>query len=124
MIQISHINTQQEFYFIPFDYDVSNYETHIIDDITKDEITPTAVNYSVKGDKVECEIEFAITGVNKIVEDRFYTFWIGLSTDANMVAYKDKIVCATYNKATDQDWNINDGQYVEHTTPDNDYIVI
>ena len=38
MIQISHINTQQEFYFIPFDYDVSNYETHIIDDITKDEI--------------------------------------------------------------------------------------
>lgn len=64
-----------------------------------------------------------IKDVFNLVEGRFYDLLI---TDGTNPIYKDKIFCTdqTIDQDTNEYYSVNDGQYTEEQSYDNDYIII
>ena len=110
MIDLTTTTSTQTFYFIPKDYNIT--ACSVTDDISGSAVTIASQNFTREGDFVKCEIE--LTG---LINNRFYT----LNCEEK---YKDKIIVTDDFNSVTQDWDINKNKYTEHTTPNNDYIVI
>lgn len=119
MIVLTTTTEKQEVKVIPREYATSNISAKLTDDITGDVLTPTESTYTRVGDYLRSEIAYS-----DLKEDRFYTFTIEKTTGD--VIYKDKafVTNQTLDQVNNDLYTINENEYVEQETSNNDYIVI
>ncbi len=120
MIKVTTSGTIQTFYLIPSSFD--NIDNIVVtDDITGQDVGIVSETFTREGDYIKCEIQFG-AGSAELINNRFYT--LNLRNNVDKSVYKDKLICTDDYNSTTQDWDINEGEYTEHQTPNNDYIVI
>ena len=119
MIVMTTATTDKEIYFIPREYETTNLSVDLTDDITGDEINPDSETYTRQGDYLKAVV--AYTGLK---EDRFYT--LRATKTSGEVVYKDKVFVTnqTIDQVNNEAYTINENEYVEQQTSNNDYIVL
>ena len=110
----------QNLYFIPRVYLTSGVTLTLTDDITFDDATNTSATFTRQGDYINGQVAFS-----DLKEDRFYTLRVKRNSD-NEVLYKDKLFVTnqTLDQINGDMYSINEGEYVEQQTSNNDYIVL
>jgi hypothetical protein len=110
----------QNLYFIPRVYLTSGVTLTLTDDITFDDATNTFATFTRQGDYINGQVAFS-----DLKEDRFYTLRVKRNSD-NEVLYKDKLFVTnqTLDQINGDMYSINEGEYVEQQTSNNDYIVL
>tara|TARA_R100001244_G_scaffold115184_1_gene85391 strand:- start:2146 stop:2508 length:363 start_codon:yes stop_codon:yes gene_type:complete len=120
MIKVTTGVGSQDVYFIPNSF-LNNTTIKVISDITNADIVPTSTTLTHLGDYLKCELVFP-AAPNGLVNNNFYTF--SLLDNLGEPQYIDKLICTDDFDSTSMDWDINEGQYKEFQTPNNDYLVI
>ncbi|QDP61403.1 MAG: hypothetical protein GOVbin2014_42 [Prokaryotic dsDNA virus sp.] len=127
MILLKPTTEAQNLYFIkrPFITDSSNVSQliQITDDITNNDLT-----YSV-GTATEGDYTRLVMNITGLKEGRFYSLAVfdkPAGGGDNTCVYKDKIFVTDQDidQVDNKNYTINDGEFVENTTENNDYIVI
>jgi hypothetical protein len=110
----------QNLYFIPRVYLTTGVTLTLTDDITFDDATNTSATFTRQGDYINGQVAFS-----DLKEDRFYTLRVKRNSD-NEVLYKDKLFVTnqTLDQINGDMYSINEGEYVEQQTSNNDYIVL
>ncbi len=82
--------------------------------------TNTSATFTRQGDYINGQVAFS-----DLKEDRFYTLRVKRNSD-NEVLYKDKLFVTnqTLDQINGDMYSINEGEYVEQQTSNNDYIVL
>tara|TARA_A200000159_G_scaffold45545_1_gene41784 strand:- start:2833 stop:3192 length:360 start_codon:yes stop_codon:yes gene_type:complete len=119
MIVMTTATTNKELFFIPREYETTNLTVDLTDDITGDLINPDSETYTRQGDYLKAVV--AYTGLK---EDRFYT--LRATKTSGDVVYKDKVFVTnqTIDQVNNEAYTINEDEYVEQATSNNDYIVL
>lgn len=120
MIVFTTSTGNQNLYFIPRVYLTSGVTLTLTDDITFDDATNTSATFTREGDFIKGEVSFS-----NLKEDRFYTLRFVRNSDSE-VLYKDKLFVTnqTIEQVNGDLYSINDGEYIEQETSNNDYIVL
>lgn len=120
MIVFTTSTGNQNLYFIPRVYLTSGVTLTLTDDITFDNATNTSATFTREGDFIKGEVSFS-----NLKEDRFYTLRFVRNSDSE-VLYKDKLFVTnqTIEQVNGDLYSINDGEYIEQETSNNDYIVL
>lgn len=119
MIVLTTTTDAQEVKIIPREYATSDISAKLTDDITGDVLTPTESTFTRVGDYLKSNVAYS-----SLKQDRFYTFTIEKSTGS--VIYKDKVFVTnqTLDQVNNDLYTINENEYVEQETSNNDYIVV
>lgn len=119
MIVLTTSTDTQEFKFIPRDMELTGVSPRVTDDITLVDATLDAYQFSINGDYVRAQVDFA-----NLKEDRFYT--LRIEKEGVGVIYKDKVFVTdqTIEQTEGDVYTINEEEYIEQETSSNDYIVI
>tara|TARA_R100001163_G_scaffold11614_1_gene10591 strand:- start:2802 stop:3164 length:363 start_codon:yes stop_codon:yes gene_type:complete len=120
MIVFTTSTGNQNLYFIPRIYLTSGITLTLTDDITLNDATNTSSTFTRQGDYIKGVVAFS-----NLKEDRFYTLRVKRDSD-NEVLYKDKLFVTnqTIDQVNGDLYSINNGEYVEQQTSNNDYIVL
>lgn len=120
MIVFTTSTGNQNLYFIPRVYLTSGVTLTLTDDITFDNATNTSATFTREGDYIKGEVSFS-----NLKEDRFYTLRFVRNSDSE-VLYKDKLFVTnqTIEQVNGDLYSINNGEYIEQETSNNDYIVL
>lgn len=120
MIVFSTSTSVQNLYFIPRVYLLTGASLTLTDDITGINATSTSESFIRQGDYIQGVVAFS-----DLKEDRFYTLRFKRNSD-NEVLYKDKLFVTnqTISQVNGNLYSINNGEYVEQQTSNNDYIVL
>lgn len=120
MIVFTTSTGNQNLYFIPRVYLTSGVTLTLTDDITFDDATNTSATFTREGDFIKGEVSFS-----NLKEDRFYTLRFVRNSDSE-VLYKDKLFVTnqTIEQVNGDLYSINNGEYIEQETSNNDYIVL
>lgn len=120
MIVFTTSTGNQNLYFIPRVYLTSGVTLTLTDDITFDNATNTSSTFTREGDFIKGEVSFS-----NLKEDRFYTLRFVRNSDSE-VLYKDKLFVTnqTIEQVNGDLYSINNGEYIEQETSNNDYIVL
>lgn len=120
MIVFTTSTGNQNLYFIPRVYLTSGVTLTLTDDITFDNATNTSATFTREGDFIKGEVSFS-----NLKEDRFYTLRFVRNSDSE-VLYKDKLFVTnqTIEQVNGDLYSINNGEYIEQETSNNDYIVL
>lgn len=120
MIVFTTSTGNQNLYFIPRVYLTSGVTLKLTDDITFDDATNTSATFTREGDFIKGEVSFS-----NLKEDRFYTLRFVRDSDSE-VLYKDKLFVTnqTIEQVNGDLYSINNGEYIEQETSNNDYIVL
>ena len=119
MIVMTTATSDKQIYFIPREYATSDLSVDLTDDITGVEINPDSQTYTRQGDYLKAVV--AYTGLK---EDRFYT--LRATKTSGDVIYKDKVFVTnqTIDQVNNEAYTINENEYTEQQTSNNDYIVL
>jgi len=92
--------------------------------ILRDRLKNTTQTYSATFGRSGNYLNVILTLDPVLIDGRQYDLWV-ISGSDNIV-YKDTILASnqTLDQTTNDVYNINQGQYTEHNTGDNDFVII
>lgn len=96
----------------------------------------TSVSLSLVDDSTDTSVSYTITPTNgedymtltqafALVEGRFYDMTV-TEIGTNDVIYKDKVFCTdqTIDQTQNEYYSVNENEYIQNNTSDNEYIII
>ncbi len=118
-MQIVGTNGIANLYFIPRDYNIDGNEVKII---LTSESTNKPIEILITGILFKNYIYFSAQ-FGTLVEGQFYNLQIIFN---NTPIYRDRVFCTdqNINQTNNNYYSINDGQYVNEESYDNEYIII
>jgi len=92
--------------------------------VLRDRLKNTRQTYSATFSRNENYLNVSLVLDPVLIEGRQYDLWVISGSDE--IVYKDNILASNQvlNQNTNQVYNINQGQYTEHNTGDNDFVII